>query len=127
MECSNCPVGQYQDEPEQSDCKDCADCETSLDGATFCWECAQGRFQNVPNQGTYATHQCKACPANQFTEQPNLSMCTACPAPHWAVDATYDYICWHCDAGTYRVPTALSQSAPQDYECLGTRRLLMAN
>lgn len=118
-DCLLCPAGKYQDTQGQSDCKDCLDCETSLDGAKFCWTCTEGRYQDMPNQGTYSAPECKACPTGQFTKEPNLSVCTACPESHWAVDGSYQHICWHCDAGTYRVPAALSGSAPHDYECFG--------
>lgn len=65
----------------------------------------------VSHSCRYACAALRGCPA-------------ACPTAHgWAVDSTYNNICWHCGVGTYRDPKKLNANAPHLYTCRGWQLL----
>ena len=75
-DCLPCPEGQYQDEPAQSVCKDCAGGLRSSTGADACSGCAFGLI--------LVNNSCVPCPDGYYTRDTGGGGCYACPNNMWS-------------------------------------------
>eukprot|EP00942_MAST-04A_sp_MAST-4A-sp1_P003001 g3001.t1 len=77
-ECVQCSIGQYTDQVDQSNCKDCGigkfnNLQGQSDESVACKNCGTGKFNDLQGQSN-----CKNCWTGQFNDLEGLSACKNC-------------------------------------------------
>jgi hypothetical protein len=120
VECTNCAVGEYQNEEGKNTCKGCSAGQyQDTTGKTSCKGCSAGQYQgqtaqtscttcaagSITNTGTSTgASTCTACAAGKFSTASNVASCTGCPVGKFQ-DITGQSSCKDCVAGKYQDQT----------------------
>jgi hypothetical protein len=99
--CTLCVVGTYQNQRNQTYCKNCAPgfFETRI-ASSQCFACPSGQ---TSKEGQTS---CSLCSEGTFANLTGQSSCTKCPqmTTTWGFGATSQLFCQICDIGTYGSP-----------------------
>lgn len=72
--CFACPSGEYQDQTKQTSCKRCVLGKYSGKSQSLCTNCAPGQYQDNVGQS-----ECKDCPIGSYENEASSTECKDCP------------------------------------------------
>jgi len=131
INCTSCPSGTYNTEPNCTECYSCGVGKVSPMGSQNCTTCDAGYSNNTDssrciacNPGSYSEKSssiCKLCPLGQFTNSSASTKCFDC-LPGSYNSQMGQPVCFACGVGKYNpAPHSISQAAclmcPGGYFC----------